>query len=415
MIIFEEIRLNNGLRVVANYDPFTPMATLNLLYKVGSKHENPERTGMAHLFEHLMFSGSANVRDFDAQIDNAGGNNNAFTTSDYTNYFITLPAVNIETAFWLESDRMAKPVITQEKLDVQKKVVIEEYKQRTIDPPYGDVMLNFLPLFYQKHSYRWPVIGKNIEQIEAVDLDIAQAFHANFYHPENAVLSVSGNVKPERVFELAQKWFGDIQKPPFQAPILDSEPEQFQKRFLEMEKDVPLDAIFMGWPMQKRDSLDFIQADLLTDLLSFDRSSRFYQLINKKNSVFSDLDAHVSGTIDNGMFMVTGKLNPEFTVDNGLEIIAAELEKIRLEVKENETLKVKNKAVTSNQVGRLDHANKAPALAFNAMLGDVNKVNTAIDEYLKVTPDDMQNVAYKILQPNKMNVLIYKAKNKLKC
>lgn len=414
MIKFEEITLKNGLRVVANYDPFTPMATLNLLYKVGSKHENPERTGMAHLFEHLMFSGSANVKDFDAHVENAGGSNNAFTTSDYTNFYIALPAVNIETAFWLESDRMAHPVITQEKLDIQKKVVIEEYKQRTIDPPYGDVMLNFLPLFYQKHSYRWPVIGKNIEQIEAVDLQTALAFHTNFYHPQNAILSVSGNVKPERVFELAQKWFGDIEKPAFNVPVLIQEPEQTQKRYLEMEKDVPLDAIFMAWPMQKRDSLEFIQADLLTDLLSFDRSSRFYQLINKEKSVFSDLDAHVAGTIDNGMLMVTGKLNPEYSVENGMEVINTELEKIKVEVRENEALKVKNKAVTSNRVGRLDHSNKAPALGYSAMLGDVNKINTAIDEYLKVTPADMQAVAQKILQPNKTNVLVYKAKNKLK-
>jgi len=352
MIKFEEITLQNGLRVVANYDPFTPMATLNLLYKVGSKHENPERTGMAHLFEHLMFSGSANVKDFDAHVENAGGSNNAFTTSDYTNFYIALPAVNIETAFWLESDRMAHPVITQEKLDIQKKVVIEEYKQRTIDPPYGDVMLNFLPLFYQKHSYRWPVIGKNIEQIDAVDLQTALEFHANFYHPQNAILSVSGNVKPERVFELAQKWFGDIEKPAFNVPVLIQEPEQTQQRYLEMEKDVPLDAIFMAWPMQKRDSLEFIQADLLTDLLSFDRSSRFYQLINKEKSVFSDLDAHVAGTIDNGMLMVTGKLNPEYSVENGMEVINTELEKIKIEVRENEALKVKNKAVTSNRVGR---------------------------------------------------------------
>ena len=225
---------------------------------------------------------------------------------------------------------------------------------------------------------------------------------------------MSGNVKPERVFELAQKWFGDIEKPAFNVPVLIQEPEQTQQRYLEMEKDVPLDAIFMAWPMQKRDSLEFIQADLLTDLLSFDRSSRFYQLINKEKSVFSDLDAHVAGTIDNGMLMVTGKLNPEYSVENGMEVINTELEKIKIEVRENEALKVKNKAVTSNRVGRLDHSNKAPALGFSAMLGDVNKINTAIDEYLKVTPADMQAVAQKILQPNKTNVLVYKAKNKLK-
>lgn len=414
MIKFEEITLNNGLKVVANYDPFTPMATLNILYKVGSKHENPEQTGMAHLFEHLMFSGSANVEDFDAHVENAGGSNNAYTTSDYTNYYITLPAVNIETAFWLESDRMAEPVITQQKLDVQKNVVIEEYKQRTLNPPYGDVMLNFLPLIYQQHSYKWPVIGKNIQQIEAVNLDIANAFHARFYHPSNAVLSVSGNVKPEKVFELAQKWFGDIARPAFVSCVIEKEPLQTASRRSVLERDVPLDAIFMAWPMQGRDSTQFVQSDLLTDLLSFDRSSRFYQLLNKEHAVFAELDAHVSGTIDNGTFVVSGKLNPEFTIDNGISLIEDELSKVKSGIAENEVLKVRNKAVTSNRISRLDHSNKAPALAFAAMLGNTNHVNTSIDDYLKVTADDMQKVATEIIQDHKANVLIYTAKNKLK-
>ncbi|MFO7863432.1 MAG: pitrilysin family protein [Salinivirgaceae bacterium] len=411
MIKFEEITLDNGLRVVANYDPYTPMATLNLLYKVGAKHENPHQTGVAHLFEHLMFSGSANVPDFDAHVENAGGNNNAYTTPDYTNYYISLPAANIETAFWLESDRMAAPVITQEKLDIQKKVVIEEFKQRSLDPPYGDAMHFFLPLAYQKHPYRWPVIGEKIDHIESVTLADALQFHKRFYNAGNAVLTVSGNVKPEIVFQLAEKWFGDIQPPKIAPTIIPIEPEQHTARTKTVTADVPLDAIYMAWPMLGRDSQQFIHADLLTDLLSFDRSSRFYQLMNQENAVFAELDAMVSGTVDNGLMLITGKVNSEYSVDDGLKVIQTEIEKIQQTITEAEVLKVKNKAVTSNRVGRLEHGNKAPALAFAAMMGETNRINTVLDDYLKITVDDMLNVAKEVFDDSRCNTLLYKAKN----
>ncbi len=410
MIDFKEKTLDNGLRVISTYDKFTPMATLNLIYNVGSKNENPERTGMAHLLEHLMFGGSQHVPDFDFHAEMAGGANNAFTSADFTNYYISMPSVNIETAFWLESDRMGFSALTKEKLEIQRKVVLEEFKERVMNPPYGKAMPDLLDMTYEEHPYKWPVIGKELAHIDKMSLADVRDFFTGFYTPNNAFLSVAGSVAPEKVFDLAEKWFGHIPKNEKPSAALFCEPIQTKPKSITVEKDIPLEAVFMSFHMHGRKSTEYICADLLSDILSSDRSSRFYKLSNKEDAVFAQLHAAVNGHVEHGLFIVQGKINKGHTVQEAVELIERELVKIVDNITDEETHKVLNKAVTAHEVTLLDHSNKALNLGFSALLGDTNYINTQIDEYLKITTEDLRKTAKKIFKRSNSNTLIYKAK-----
>ncbi len=410
MIEFKEKKLTNGLRVISTYDEFTPMATLNLLYNVGSKNENPDLTGMAHLFEHLMFGGSQHVNDFDYHAEMAGGANNAFTSADFTNYYISMPSVNIETAFWLESDRMGFSGLNKQKLEIQRNVVLEEFKERVMNPPYGNAMSDLLSLTYEEHPYKWPVIGKELNHIQKISMGDVRKFYQDFYTPNNAILSVAGSVKPDKVFDLAEKWFGDIPQNEKPSRALFCEPIQTKPKTKTIEKDIPLDAIFISFHMHGRKSKEYICGDLLSDILSADRSSRFYKLTNEENAVFAQLHASVNGHIEHGLFIIQGKINSGHSVHEAIDLIHSELEKMIAGITEEETSKVLNKAVTAHEVTLLDHSSKALNLGFSALLGDTNYINSQIGEYLKITTHELIKTAKKIFKKSNSNTLIYKVK-----
>lgn len=410
MIKYKSYKLQNGLTVISDYIADTPMATFSIGYKVGSKHENPQLTGLAHLFEHLMFGGSKKVLNFDQQVEMAGGTNNAFTTADYTNYYISLPAVNIETAYFLEADRMFYPNLSEQTLEIQRKVVIEEYKQRVLNPPYGDLMLNLLPQAYQNHPYRWPVIGADISHIERITIEDVKAFHEMFYNPSNAVIAVSGNVNHDKVFELAEKWFGHELKMQPERKSFPKEEPQCKPRIRDIKKDVPLEMIVMAYHMGPRDSREFYQADLLSDVLSFDRSSRFHQYLKRTDAVFTSLSASVTGYIENGLFLIKGKLNEGCSVDQGIQVIDAQLKDIKAHIAEDEVKKVINKLITYQKVGYLEHANRAMDLCYADIVKDPEYINDQFVEYQKTTRAEIQNFALRLFNPDNRNVLIYRKK-----
>jgi predicted Zn-dependent peptidase len=407
MIEYNSLKLKNGLTVISDYMTDTPLATFSIGYKVGSKYENPDLTGLAHLFEHIMFGGSKNIKHFDQVVDMAGGSNNAFTTSDYTNYYMTLPAANIETAFYLESDRMFYPNLSEHTLEIQRKVVVEEFKQRVFNPPYGDLMTNLLPLAYQISSYKWPVIGADIDHIKKADLSDIRKFHTDFYHPSNAVIAVSGNVKPEVVFRLAEKWFGNdnnFDKTEFQ----NHELKQTKPREKVILKDVPLDMITLAYHMGKRDSRDFYCGDLLSDVLSFDRSSRFQKYLKQRNSVFTTLSASITGSIDHGLFIIKGKLNNGFSVDHGIEVIESQLRRLLDELSDEEIKKVINKLITYQKVGHLEHSNRAMDLCYADIVREPDYINEQFEQYQKTTKEEVREFAVSLFNPDNRNMLIYK-------
>ena len=308
MVHFEKFQLDNGLRVIVHEDASTPMAVLNVLYDVGAKDENPEQTGFAHLFEHLMFGGSVNIEDFESPLQIAGGENNAFTTNDFTNYYVQLPAENIETAFWLESDRMLSLAFSEKSLEVQRKVVCEEYKEHYINKPYGDVWFKMRELAYKEHPYRWMTIGKELSHIENAKLSDVKNFFFKHYCPINAVLVVAGNIKTAQVKELAEKWFGDIPSGEKYERHLPKEPKQTEARKLEVKADVPLDVLVKAYHMASRTEDGYYFAELITEVLGSGNSSRLYQSLVKEKKLFSSIDCHHTGSSDAGLLVIEGRL-----------------------------------------------------------------------------------------------------------
>ncbi|MBS3807545.1 MAG: insulinase family protein, partial [Bacteroidales bacterium] len=298
MVDFQRYRLDNGLTLIVHPDPSTPIVTVNLLYNVGSKHENPERTGFAHLFEHLMFEGSVNIPTYDTPLQQAGGENNAFTSNDITNYYLTLPRENIETAFWLESDRMLGLKLTEEKIRVQKNVVIEEFNQRYRNQPYGDAMMMLRSMAYQVHPYQWSTIGKEISHIEQATAEEVKDFFFHHYAPNNAILTVVGNIRPEEVRNMADKWFGPIPSRELHQKKIPGEPRQKEPRNKEVTRDVPHDVIYKAYHMSSRNHPDYITTDLISDLLANGNSARLYQNLVKRRKIFSSIDAYITGDID---------------------------------------------------------------------------------------------------------------------
>jgi zinc protease len=331
MITYQSHSLSNGLRVISHYDDSTPLAILNILYDVGAKDEDPEKTGFAHLFEHLMFGGSVNIPEYDTPLQMAGGENNAFTSNDITNYYNQLPASNIETAFWLESDRLLSLAFTPKSLEVQRSVVIEEFKQRYLNQPYGDVWHHLRELSYTQHPYQWPTIGKEVSHIEKARLEDVKSFFFKHYNPANAILVVAGNCKPEHVFALAEKWFGPIENRNVYVRNIAKEPIQTASRTKKINAKVPLNALYKTYPMSDRLSEGYIAADMLSDILSNGKSSRLYQRLVLEQKLFSSVDAYISGELDGGLFTIQGKLNKNVPFEKAELAIQAELDKIQQE------------------------------------------------------------------------------------
>jgi zinc protease len=412
MINFERFTLENGLRVLVHTDNSTPMAVMNILYDVGARDENPDKTGFAHLFEHLMFGGSANIPDYDEPLQLVGGENNAFTSNDITNYYLTLPTANLETGFWLESDRMLELAFSKKSLDVQRNVVIEEFKQRYLNQPYGDVWLLLRPLAYQVHPYNWATIGKEIKHVEDATMEDVKGFFYKHYRPNNAILVVAGNVTVDQVKELCNKWFLPI--PAGDVPVrnLPKEPTQKEARKLTVERAVPASAIYKTWHIQDRLHPDYYAIDLASDILSNGKSSRLYQRLVKEQKLFSDINAYQTGDIDAGLFVVSGRLNNDVKMEDAEKAIEEQLDILKNEmVEERELDKLKNKLESNNVFGEMSVLNKAMNLAYAELLGDANRVNTEMESYQKVTSADIKRVANTVFTPENSSTLYYYAKN----
>ena len=408
MIDFEKFTLNNGLKVIVHKDESTPIVAFNLLYNVGARDEDESQTGFAHLFEHLMFGGSVNIPNFDEPLQKVGGTNNAFTSNDITNYYITLPKENIETAFWLESDRMLSLAFTNKSLEVQRSVVIEEFKQNYLNQPYGDVWLLLRPLAYQVHPYKWATIGKEISHIENATMTDVKAFFNKHYLPNNAILTVAGNIELEEIQGLSEKWFGNIPSADAIQRTLPKEPQQNEERRLIVERDVPANAIYKAYKMCSKNDPNYFTTDLLSDVLSLGKSSRLYISLVKEQQLFSEVNAFISGSFDEGLFTISGKLSDNVSFEMAEEAIIKELQLIKTDlVAENELNKVKNKIESTTQFSETSVLNKAMNLSFSELLGDANDINLEVDKYQKVTAENIKKVANEILNEHNCSTLIY--------
>ena len=412
MIHFEQFTLKNGLKVIVHHDAATTMAAVNILYKVGSRDETAEQTGFAHLFEHFMFEGSVNIPEFDTPLQNASGENNAFTSNDITNYYDILPANNLETAFWLESDRMLSLAFAEESLATQKNVVMEEFKEQYINQPYGDVWHKICALAYKVHPYQWPVIGKDLSHIEQVQMQSAKNFFFKYYRPNNAVLVVAGNVKTDEVKQLAEKWFGEIPAGEAIVRNIPQEPVQVEERVMEMKADVPVNAIYKAYKMCARKDANYYATDLLRDILSSGDSSRLYQELVKEKRLFSSIGAYISETIDAGLFVIEGKLNAEVQMDQANRAIEEVLAIICKEkINETELTKVKNKIEAYLVFGETNVLNRAMNLAYFEMLGNPDDINHETEKYLAVTSDKLHEIAGQVFKKENCNTLRYLSNN----
>jgi predicted Zn-dependent peptidase len=388
------------------------MAVLNVLYDVGARDENPNQTGFAHLFEHLMFGGSVNIPSYDEPLQRVGGENNAFTSNDITNYYITLPAVNLETACWLESDRMLSLAFSEKSLEVQKNVVCEEFKQRYLNQPYGDVWLKMRPLAYEKHPYQWATIGKNLAQIEEAKMEDVKAFFNTFYVPSNAILVVAGAVKTTEVKELVDQWFGSIPSGIKPKRNLPQEPAQLQEKRQIVEAKVPLNALYMAFHMPARQDAGYYAADLLSDILSRGNSSRLYRSLLKEQQLFSNINAYHLGSIDPGLFVVEGKPAPGVSMEKAEASIWQELDRLKNEsVGEDELAKVKNKMESTMEFAEMSLLDKAMNLAYFELLGNAEDLNHETEKYLAVSAQKIQEQAQQIFRKENSSTLSYLAKN----
>ena len=412
MILFEKFTLENGLRVLVHEDKSTPMAVVNVLYDVGAKDENPEKTGFAHLFEHLMFGGSVNIPVYDEPLQVAGGENNAYTTNDLTNYYCQLPAENIETAFWLESDRMLSLAFGKKSLEVQRKVVCEEFKEHYINKPYGDVWHKLRTLVYTTHPYKWMTIGASLKHVEDATLADVKAFFKKHYNPSNAILTVAGNVEFAKVKELAKKWFGTIPAGEKYNRNLPVEPKQTAPRTLEVKADVPLDALYKCWHIYPRTDDRYYTADLITDILSGGGSSRLYQSLVKKQQLFSNIDCYHMGSTDAGLLVIEGKLVKGTDIKKAEAAINEELKKLQATgVTVTELEKVKNKTESALAFEDMSVMNRASSIAMYELLGDADLMNSELEKYQAVTAEDILAETRIIFDENNCSTMYYMSNN----
>jgi len=411
MIDYKKYILDNGLTLIVHKDSSTPLAVMNVLYDVGTRDEDPGHTGFAHLFEHLMFGGSKNIPDYDKQLQLVGGDNNAFTSPDITNYYLTLPAENIETGFWLESDRMLSLAFSEKSLEVQRNVVIEEFNQRYLNQPYGDLWMLMRPLAYHKHPYQWNTIGKEPAHIENATMQQVKDFFFHHYAPNNAIISIAGNVEGERMKELADKWFLPIEKRNIPKRNIPIEPEQKEPRYLEVEREVPHDMIMKCYHMCDRSSPDYYPTDLLSDILANGDSSRFNQKLVKEREIFSNLDAYIMGSFDPGLFIISGTPNEGYSLEDGEKAIQEELNfLLNKGITEDELEKVKNKVEANTLMGNESVMNLAMRLGYYELLGDVSLINHEVDRYREVSNDQIIDIATRLFDDKNCSTLYYKAK-----
>ena len=412
MIQFEKFQLDNGLKVLVHQDTSTPMAVVNVLYNVGAKDEDPAKTGFAHLFEHLMFGGSVNIPVYDEPLQRAGGENNAYTTNDLTNYYCQIPAENIETAFWLESDRMLSLAFSKKSLEVQRKVVCEEFKEHYINKPYGDAWHKMRSLAYTQHPYRWMTIGASLAHVEDATMEDVKDFFFQFYRPNNAILVVTGNVQTEQVKQLAEKWFGPIEAGKAYVRNLPKEPLQEKSRSMDVRADVPLDMLMMTWHMGGRFDEGYHATDLITEVLGGGTSARLYEQLIKVKQIFSSIDCYHFGTVDPGLLVIEGKLVKGISMAVAEKAVLEEIEKIKNEILDaKEVQKVINKTESVICFEDMSIMNRAHSLAYYELLGDADLMNKELGMYQRVTPSMIQQTAQQIFQENNRNTLYYYSKS----
>ncbi|MGK6351342.1 M16 family metallopeptidase [Parapedobacter sp. DT-150] len=410
MVTFNRFTLANGLRVLVHEDAATPMAVVNLLYDVGARDEHPDRTGFAHLFEHLMFGGSVNIPNYDGPSQAVGAQNNAFTSNDITNYYMTLPAANIETAFWLESDRMLGLAFNEKSLEVQRNVVSEEFKQRYLNQPYGDAWLRLRPLSYQVHPYRWATIGKDLSHIEQAKMEDVKAFFARHYAPNNAILVVAGNVESNAVRQLAENWFGPIPSGSRHERQLPAEPQQREARREIVRADVPLNNLYIAFHGPARLQAGYHAMDMISDMLSHGQSSRLYRRLVKETELFSEINAYQTGSMDTNLFVIEGKPSPTVRIDIAEEAIWSELENLKAELVDSYELnKVKNRIESTMVFAEMALLEKAMNLAYFELLGNADDLNTEVDRYLAVSAADIRQQAQQLFRKENSSTLIYLA------
>jgi zinc protease len=411
MLQFERFTLGNGLRVLVHVDKATPMAAMNILYDVGARDEQPHRTGFAHLFEHLMFGGSINIPEYDEPLQMAGGENNAYTTNDITNYHIQLPLKNIETAFWLESDRMLSLAFSEKSFDTQRKVVCEEFKEHYLNKPYGDAWHRMRLLAYKEHPYKWPTIGKDLQQIEEAKLDDVKAFFLQHYNPVNAIMCVAGDVTVEQVKELSEKWFGNIPAGNKYVRSLPVEPKQQEARFETIYADVPLDALYKSWHMSGRLTSPYYATDLITEIMGSGFSSRLYQRLVKEEQLFSNINCYHTGSLDPGLVVVEGKIREGKSIEAANEAVDKEIARLVADgVTDSELLKSKNKIEAMIAFEDMTLLNRANNLAFYELIGDAALINEELTKYQAVTAASLQETAANIFREGNSNTLFYKRK-----
>ena len=411
MLQFERFRLGNGLRVIVHVDKATPMAAMNILYDVGARDEEQERTGFAHLFEHLMFGGSVNIPDYDEPLQMAGGENNAYTTNDITNYYIQLPLKNLETAFWLESDRMLSLAFSEKSLDVQRKVVCEEFKEHYLNKPYGDAWHLIRRQAYKKHPYQWPTIGKDLKQIEEAQLDDVKAFFGLHYNPQNAVMCVAGDVTVEQVKELAEKWFGPIPAGAKYTRQLPAEPAQEADTLETVYADVPLDALYKFWHIAARLKPAYYPADLVTDILGNGFSSRLYQRLVKEEQLFSNISCYHTGSLDPGLLVIEGKIREGKSLEDANEAVNKEIAKFVADgITDLELQKAKNKIEAMIAFEDMTLLSRANNLAFYELMGDAGMINEEWGKYKALTAESIQQTAKDIFRKGNGNTLFYRKK-----
>lgn len=412
MIKFERFTLQNGLRVIVHHDANTPMVAVNILYDVGARDEDEQRTGFAHLFEHLMFGGSENIPEYDEPLQMAGGENNAYTTNDITNYYVQLPLQNLETAFWLESDRMNALAFSEKSLDVQRKVVCEEFKEHYINKPYGNAWDVLRTLAYTTHPYKWMTIGKELKHIEEAQLEDVKNFFFKHYRPVNAVMCVAGNVTTEYVKELAEKWFGDILSGEQYVRSVPQEPVQVEAKSIVHEADVPLNAIYKAWHMEGRLSPGYYAADLITEIMGNGVASRLHLELVKKQKLFSNINCYHTGSLDPGMMVIEGKIVEGRTLDEADAAINVEIEKLLMHgVTADELSKAKNKIESMMTFEDMSLLSRANNLAFYELLGDAAMINEEWDKYNSVSADFLLATAMNIFRKENSNTLFYKKKS----
>ena len=409
MISFEKFTLANGLQVIVHVDPATTMAVVDVIYNVGSRDEDENLTGFAHLFEHLMFGGSENIPSFDTPLQKVGGENNAFTTPDLTNYYISVPAQNIETAFWLESDRMKQLAFNTQSLETQRKVVIEEFKQRYLNQPYGDVWLKFRPMIYQKHPYRWPTIGAGIQHIEEAQMSDVRAFFEKHYVPSNAVLVVAGRVKVDQVKALAEKWFAPIDAGIKPNRKLPQEPEQSEDRRMEISGDVPANRIYKAYPVIGRYEPGYYAIDLMSDLVGRGESSYLYEHLVQKQRIFDSIGTYQTSSIDPGLLIIQGQVSDDVKIEEAEKALEKALQDFAASpIIEKDLQMVKNQSEASLVFGEVEVLNRAMNLAMAANAGDVNLVNEESEKIAKVQVADLEKWAQSLFIQGKSNTLLYK-------